>query len=305
MERRDTLGSISDEHNLDRTVLRVGTRGSALARAQTALVVEALKAARPELLIEETIIRTEGDRRQDVALREFGGKGAFTKELEVALAEGRIDCAVHSLKDLPTAMPDGLALGAVMARGNPMDVLVAREEIDLATFEGLAGTSSLRRTAQLQWKHPHLRTADIRGNVPTRLEKLMRGEFDALVLAAAGIERLGLAVPWMRPFALEDMYPAPGQGAIAVQVRAGEEEAFSAIHDPVTAACVAAERAFLAALGGGCHAPVGALGEHLGGGMLGIKGRLMRDGECLEARSVGGINRAEMIGEMAAEMLER
>ena len=244
----------------------LGTRASALARTQTDLVVALLEAAWPELVCETRVIATTGDRTQESGepLPEIGGKGLFTAELERALRDGEIDLAVHSLKDLPTEDAHGVVVGAVTARDDVRDCLVARTGSALADLaEGaIVGTSSLRRAAQLRSLRPDLEIHSIRGNVDTRVRKVADGEFDAAVLAASGLRRLGLEraiTEWLAP---ETMLPAPGQGALAVQSRAGDQELrmlVAMLDDPVARAETTAERAFLRALGAGCAAPVAAL----------------------------------------------
>ena len=243
----------------------LGTRASALARAQTACVVELLRAAWPDLSCDVTPIETQGDRTQASGepLPEIGGKGLFTFELERALRDGEIDLAVHSLKDLPTEEAPGVVMGAVCLREDVRDCLVAQHEQTLAELPAgaVVGTSSLRREAQLRALRPDLDIRSIRGNVDTRVDKVRRGEYDAAVLAAAGIRRLGLegaVTDWLEP---ETILPAPGQGALAVQCRSEDERALAllaAIDDPGSRATTMAERAFLSALGGGCAAPIGA-----------------------------------------------
>jgi hydroxymethylbilane synthase len=246
--------------------VRLGTRASALARAQTEHVAALLAAVRPGLELSTHVISTAGDRTQESGepLPEIGGKGLFTAELERALLEGEIDLAVHSLKDLPTEEAPGVVVAAVTAREDARDCLVARETGSLAelTRGAVVGTSSLRRSAQLSALRPDLEVRSIRGNVDTRIRKVEAGEYDAALLAAAGIRRLGLesaVSEWLPP---ETMLPAPGQGALAVQCRAVDDgvlELLAAIDDPTTRAETGAERAFLEALGGGCAAPVAAL----------------------------------------------
>ena len=243
----------------------VGTRGSPLARRQTALVVELLRAAWPGLECEERVVVTTGDRTQQSGepLPEIGGKGLFTAELERGLAEGELHLAVHSLKDLPTEDAPGIAVGAVCLREDVRDCLVSRDGLSLAGLPDGArlGTSSLRRSAQLRVLRPRLELDSIRGNVDTRIRKVRDGEYDATVLAAAGVRRLGLedeVAEWLEP---ETLLPAPGQGALAVQCRAGDErilELLAAIDDPEARATTTAERTFLRALGAGCAAPVAA-----------------------------------------------
>ncbi len=276
---------------------RIATRGSALALAQARTVKGACESAFPGQPFEIRVIKTTGDRLQTASMRQPDPglpKGLFTKELEVALAEGQADIAVHSLKDLPTDLPGGLQLGAVLRRADPRDVLIARLEPGAgARFGGLpdlpqgcgVATSSTRRIAQLRQLRPDLRLVEIRGNVPTRLRKLAtQPEFSATVLAAAGLARLGIGLDehgrleapnelapdgWGAPLVaaclpLDVMVPAPGQAAIGIECRVGDTRAVticSRLDDAGTRACVEAERAFLASFGGGCHSPVAALAE--------------------------------------------
>jgi hydroxymethylbilane synthase len=243
----------------------IGTRGSTLARRQTALVIELLRNAWSGLECEERQIVTSGDRTQQSGrpLPEIGGKGLFTAELEQGLRDGDLDLAVHSLKDLPTEDPEGVAVGSVCLREDVRDCLVSRGERTLADLPAgaVVGTSSLRRAAQLHALRPDLELRSIRGNVDTRIRKVRDGEFDAAVLAAAGLRRLGLereVSEWLPP---ETMLPAPGQGALAVQCRSDDEgvlELLAAIEDPEARAATTAERGFLRELGGGCAAPVAA-----------------------------------------------
>lgn len=243
----------------------LGTRGSALARAQTERVIELLAAAWPGITCEARAIVTQGDRTQSSGepLPAIGGKGLFTAELEEALRSGDIDLAVHSLKDLPTEEPVDIALGAVCLREDVRDCLVARDGLTLAELPAgaVVGTSSLRRTAQLRALRPDLEVRSIRGNVDSRVRKVREGGFDAAVLAAAGISRLGLEDEVTEWLSVETMLPAPGQGALAVQCRAGAEPVLAllaAIDDPATRAATTAERTFLRELGAGCTAPVAA-----------------------------------------------
>ena len=248
-------------------VVRLGTRGSALARWQTNHVADLLKNVWPDVKIEVQIITTRGDQVLDTPLPLIGGKGLFTEELERALHNGKIDFAVHSLKDLPTAVSPGLATGAIPQRAAPNDVVVSRSN---QTFENLPrgatiGTSSRRRAAQLLYQRPDLQILDIRGNVETRIKKTLAddGPYDATILAQAGVERLGHLDVVTEILPLDFMLPAPGQGALGIQCR---EEAQSLdvlhpiVHQP-TQLAVTAERAFLEALGGGCSVPVAAYAQ--------------------------------------------
>ena len=245
----------------------LGTRASALARAQTDLVVGLLSAAWPGLECTTTVIATAGDRTQESGepLPEIGGKGLFTAELERALRDGEIDLAVHSLKDLPTEDTPEVVVGAVTAREDVRDCLVARDAGSLGELPvgARVGTSSLRRAAQLNALRRDLDVQSIRGNVDSRVRKVADGEYDAAVLAAAGVRRIGLESAVTEWLSAETMLPAPGQGALAVQRRSGDEAlaALLAPLDDVSArAETTAEREFLRALGAGCAAPVAALG---------------------------------------------
>src|SRR5215211_5526977 len=234
--------------------LNFATRSSALARWQTAHVIRLLQNTWPTLECSEHIITTTGDRVLDRPLPEIGGKGLFTAELEEALLSGEVDAAVHSLKDLPVEEPPGIVIGAIPEREAAYDVLVSAEAWTLPNLpEGArVGTCSLRRTAQLLARRPDLTILPLRGNVDTRLRKVLNGEYDAIVLAAAGLTRLGLEAHITETLPLDMMLPAPGQGALAVQCRADDEETLrllTAIHDPLTYAAVSAERAFLSGLG--------------------------------------------------------
>jgi hydroxymethylbilane synthase len=248
----------------------MGTRGSTLAVAQTELVRDRLVAAHPGLQVEIVRISTVGDRDLDRPLHQMGGKGVFTKELDDALLDNRIDCAVHSLKDVPTELPEGLVLGAIGHRATPFDVLVTNDGMILDELpEGAkVGTSSLRRKAQLLLYRDDLEMVDVRGNVETRLRKLDEGKLDALVLAAAGLERLGLQDRVSEILTQDVMIPAAGQGILAVAMRVGDartQRFLDVFEDPNARAAGNCERGFLAALGGGCQAPAGALAETIGG----------------------------------------
>ncbi len=255
-----------------------GTRGSALARRQTETVAQLLHQHFPHLKIETTIFTTRGDKELSKPLPEIGGKGLFTAELESALRSGEIDLAVHSLKDLPTEDPPGLTIGAVLPRENPADVLVSRAGFTLANlpYGATVGTSSLRRAAQLLAHRPDLQIISLRGNVDTRIKKALNpdGDYDAIVLAAAGLNRMGLTAHISQVLPFDVMLPAPGQGAVAVQCRIDDTDTrrlLAKIHHSPTLAAVTAERAFLAGLGGGCSIPVGALATQ-NNGTLTVRG---------------------------------
>ncbi|HEU0291742.1 MAG TPA: hydroxymethylbilane synthase [Anaerolineales bacterium] len=253
--------------------LTFATRPSALARWQTARVIELLQAAHPGLECDEYVMTTTGDHVLDRPLPQIGGKGLFTSELEEALLSGKVDAAVHSLKDLPVEDTPGILVAAIPEREAAYDVLVSADGYTLSNLPAGArvGTCSARRTAQLLARRPDLTILPLRGNVDTRLRKVMNGEYDAIVLAQAGLRRLGLQSYISEVFPLEVMLPAPGQGALAVQCRADDTETIevlAAIHDPLTAAAVGAERAFLSGLGGGCSLPVAAFAEKNNGTII-------------------------------------
>lgn len=268
-QARDTGGGVCAMSSS----VRLATRGSELALAQTRAVARLLREAHPGLETLEEIFRTAGDRNLEADLAVAGAqdKGLFTKELELALLDGRADAAVHSLKDLPVSLPSGLALGAILPRADAADVLVSAAPggLDALVPGARVGTGSPRRRAMLLAARPDVAAAPIRGNVPTRLAKLGDGAFDAIILAAAGLDRLGLpsrgtiAVGGRGFHAskLDGFLPAPGQGAVAVEMRAGDESLAALLrplHDEATALAVRAERTVLEALGGGCHMALGA-----------------------------------------------
>jgi hydroxymethylbilane synthase len=239
------------------------TRPSKLARWQTTHIIASLEKICPNLECQEQVITTKGDRILDRPLPEIGGKGLFTQELEAALLSGKVHAAVHSLKDLPVEDPPGLVIAAIPRRGEVRDVLISAQGYHLETLPKNArvGTSSLRRGAQLLALRPDLKVEPLRGNVDTRLRKALNGEYDAIILAGAGLVRLGLQEHITQWLELDIMLPAPGQGALAVQSRAADEgtlQYLGALEDAPTRLAVTAERAFLTGLGGGCSLPVGA-----------------------------------------------
>ena len=296
--------------------LRIGTRGSPMALRQTELVRDRLLAAHPDLAavgaIEIVTIRTTGDRVQDRRLAEIGGKGLFTKEIEEALFAGRIDLAVHSLKDVETWLLDGLEIACVLARDDPRDAFLSAKAASLAGLpEGASvGTASLRRQAQLLRQRPDLTVVPIRGNADTRLKKLDAGEVDAIVLALCGLERLGIAERATEILSREVMLPAVGQGVLAIECRAGDDglrRLLDPLHDPGSAACADAERAMLAALDGSCRTPIAGLAE-LDGDRLVIEGLLLKLDGSGEVRAwrAGGISDAEALGsELGRELKSR
>jgi hydroxymethylbilane synthase len=259
-ERKDFMESTT------KRTITLGSRSSKLALWQTGHILDRLESAHPDLSFRVVTLITEGDQRLDRALAEIGGKGVFTAELEKALHTGEIDLAVHSLKDLPVADSPGLMIGAISQRANPQDVLISASGLTLQNLpEGAhVGTSSLRREAQLRALRPDLVIQPLRGNIDTRLRKAQQGEYDAIVLAAAGMERLDLRQYVTQYLPLDVMLPSPGQGALAVQCRAddlGLLALLHSIHHEATARAVNAERAFLAALQVGCSSPVAAYAE--------------------------------------------
>jgi len=296
--------------------IRIGTRGSQLALWQTNWVKSRIEKHHPGIEVEITVISTKGDRVLDVSLPKLGeqGKGLFTKELEDAIFEHRVDLAVHSLKDLPTELPAGLVIGAICEREDVRDALIARDPIRSVgelPQRAVIGTSSLRRQAQLRRARPDLIVEPVRGNVDTRLRKLDEGAFDAIVLAAAGLRRLGHANRITEHLSEDFMLPAVGQGALAIETRADDaviDEIVSALdHEPTRLAC-RAERAFLKGLGGGCLVPIAAHATINAGGTMLLTGLVASpDGsEALRDRQSGPSSDAEAIGQrLADELLSR
>jgi hydroxymethylbilane synthase len=286
--------------------LRIGTRGSPMALQQTALVAGALAAAHPALAAPGTIeivtIRTTGDGIQHRLLGEIGGKGLFAKEIEEALVVGSIDLAVHSLKDLETRLPDGIAIACVLQRDDPRDALLSVQRTSLASLPmgARVGTASLRRRAQLLRRRPDLVIVPIRGNANTRLRKLDAGEVDALVLALCGLERLDAGDRVVEILSRDVMLPAVGQGVLAVECRAADELAYRLVeplHDAITAVCVGAERAMLAALGGSCRSSIAGLAEFDGSRLM-LEGLLLKPNgsDEIRGRCEGGIGDAAALG---------
>jgi hydroxymethylbilane synthase len=257
-------------------IITLGSRPSKLARWQTQHILDQLKTAWPEFTCRVVTLVTEGDKNVTQALPEIGGKGVFTSELETALRSGEIDLAVHSLKDLPVDSSAGLSIGAVGLRADARDVLITANGQNLANLPvgARVGTSSLRRQAQLKAARPDLTILPLRGNVDTRIRKALEGDYDAIILAAAGVERLDLGKYITEYLPLEVLLPAPGQGALAVQCRADDNEVLKlleSVHHLATYQAVTAERAFLSSLGAGCSAPVAAYANY-NSGMLEING---------------------------------
>lgn len=293
--------------------LTIGTRTSRLAMWQTEHIISLLQAAWPGLECRIEPFVTKGDKTLDQPLPQIGGKGLFTWELESALRDGRIHLAVHSLKDLPVENAPGLTLGAIVGRANVRDVLIGQSLADLPAG-AVVGTSSLRRQAQLRRLRPDVEIRSIRGNVETRIRKVTEGQYDAAILAAAGVIRLGLEAHIAQYIPLAHMLPAPGQGALAVQCRADDAQTLqflAAIHNPAVAVAVTAERAFLNGVGGGCATPVAAYAEiadgeiHLTGlvGSLDGSRQILVNGHGLDGRIVGESLAKEALAQGAQEIL--
>ena len=289
--------------------LRIGTRGSALAIQQTQIAVDALHAAWPDLSVDVMHIRTTGDRIQNVPLAKIGDKGLFVKEIEEALLDGHIDWAVHSVKDLPSELPNGLSVGTLAARSDPRDALVARHGLNLATLpeNAVIGTSSLRRRAQLLHWRPDLAIVPVRGNVDTRLRKLETDGLDGIVVAAAGLVRMGWEGRITDIIPPEISLPAVGQGALGIEMRSDDEEAhtlFQPLTCTATQAAVTAERTFLARLQGGCQVPIAAWAT-VDDSRLCLRGMISDiDGlTLLQGERWGLVHAPEQVGTVLAEEL--
>ncbi|MBF2005508.1 MAG: hydroxymethylbilane synthase [Chlorogloeopsis fritschii C42_A2020_084] len=292
--------------------IRIGSRKSQLALVQTYWVQEQLQKSFPDITFEVHTMSTQGDKILDVALAKIGDKGLFTKELELGMINKEIDFAVHSLKDLPTRLPEGLVLAAVTERENPADALVVHEkykdrQIDTLPEGAVIGTSSLRRLAQLRHRFPHYTFKDVRGNLNTRMAKLDVGEYDALILAVAGLERLGMGDRVHQIIPKEISLHAVGQGALGIECRAEDAELISllkAIEHPETRDRCLAERAFLRELEGGCQVPIG-VNTEINGSILTLTGIVASvDGQKLVQDTVSGeTTDAEKLGTELAQRL--
>jgi len=289
--------------------IKIGTRGSKLALAQTNSVIELLKKIAPEIQTEVSVIKTTGDIMQDVSLLQIGGQGAFVKEIEEALLEGRIDLAVHSMKDVPGETPERLTFAAILQREDVRDVLVSRGRIKMEFMPKGAriGTGSLRRGAQIKAILPDIQIVPLRGNIDTRLKKIETEDLTGVILAAAGMKRLGYIETISQFLPTELMLPAVGQGALGLQLRktdAGLIKILAGLNHAPTAAEVTAERSYLRALGGGCRLPIAAYG-------LIEKERLTLEGlvaapngtSVLRDKVWGEINEAEEMGRKLADMI--
>jgi len=278
--------------------IRLGTRGSPLALVQANEVKSRLEKAHAELAeegaVEIVVIKTTGDRVQDRPLAEIGGKGLFTKEIETALLENKIDAAVHSMKDVPTWLPDGLEISTILEREDPRDALFSNKATSIGDLPkgAVVGSSSLRRQAQLRMRRPDLKVVSIRGNVETRLRKLNDGEVDATLLAVAGLNRLGQGALVTAPLSTDEMLPAVAQGAIGLEIRRDDEATRSLLaplNHAESALRVSVERACLDVLGGTCHTPVGVFAEMIAADQLRLRTVLaLPDGT--------GVHRGERIG---------
>ncbi len=293
--------------------IRIGTRGSALALAQANEVRERLSSAcGSEISFETCIIKTSGDKIQDRALAAAGGKGLFTKELEEALLEGSIDLAVHSMKDMPAILPDGLEIACILPREDVRDAWISPVAKSLKELPAgsVVGTASVRRGAFILNARPDLKTVLFRGNVETRLRKLADGEAHATLLAVAGLNRLGMADRITRIIPVDEMLPAPAQGAVGIEIRGSDSatrELVAKIHDEAAGIAVTAERAFLACLDGSCRTPIAALAT-VSAGRLSMKGMILTpDGaRVYETSREGAASDAAALGEDAArELLKR
>lgn len=291
--------------------LRIATRKSPLALWQSEHVAERLRAAHPELQVELVPMSTRGDEVLDRSLAAIGGKGLFLKELELAMLRDEADCAVHSLKDVPMDLEGPFALCAILARADSADAFVSNHYADLDALPAGArvGTSSLRRQAQLRARRPDLLVGDLRGNVNTRLAKLDAGEYDAILLACAGLDRLGFQSRIRARLLPPDWLPAPAQGAIAVECRqddAAAQALFAALDDAPTRACVEAERAMNRRLHGSCHVPVAGIAVLSADGVqLHLQGLVgsVEDGRAVRAQAQGDARHPEALGIAVAEQL--
>lgn len=291
------------------TSLRVASRGSALAMAQAALAVQALQQRDPALRIEYVHITTEGDVDRTTPLRVLGGRGVFVRGVEDALIEGQADIAVHSMKDMPTELAPGLVIGAMLPRGDARDVLVASEGRRLADLPAGArvGTSSQRRATMLALMRPDLAAVEVRGNVETRIRKVMQGELDGVLLAAAGLARLGRLDEATQLFDAEEFVPAPAQGIVAIECREDDEAVralLATIDDDRTHTVATAERAFLRALGSGCTLPVGAFAR-LDGDLVVLRAMIADEavGTPIFGDATGAASGADALGTGLAERL--
>ncbi|MDD6188311.1 MAG: hydroxymethylbilane synthase [Clostridiales bacterium] len=287
--------------------IRIGSRESKLAVIQSRMVMDAIAAAVPQAELELVTMKTTGDRILDKTLDQIGGKGLFVKELDQALRDERVDFTVHSLKDMPMEVPEALPLAAFSRREDPRDALVLPEGVTELDTSKPIGCSSRRRQLQLKALFPDMEIQPVRGNVQTRLNKLQSGEFSALVLAAAGLKRLGLEARISRYFTTEEILPAAGQGILAVQTRQGVDTGcLSGVHDPDTACCALAERAFVRELDGGCSSPVAAYAV-VDGEQITVTGLYVSPDETIIRKGALSGNKAdaEILGQTLANELKK
>jgi hydroxymethylbilane synthase len=289
--------------------IKIGTRGSKLALTQANFVVEKIKKIMPETDIEISVIKTSGDIMQDVSLLKIGGKGVFVKEIEDALLSNAIDLAVHSMKDVPTEIPDGLEFAAILQREDARDILASRDgrKIEQMPKGARIGTGSLRRSAQLLDMLPDAVIVPLRGNLDTRLKKIETEKLDGVIVAAAGMKRMGLVQRITQFLPVELMLPAVGQGALGLEVRTGDSELkkiLAKLNHAPTNTEIAAERAFLRCLGGGCRLPIAALGK-LEGDKLSLEGLVAapQGSGIIRDKVKGTVFEAEELGKKLAEMI--
>jgi hydroxymethylbilane synthase len=306
--------------NVTGRILRIGTRGSLLALTQSEWVKAEIERHWPNCRIELRVIKTTGDKILDVPLAKVGGKGLFVKELEDALLDGSVDLAVHSMKDVPALLPHGLEIGAIPKREDPRDVLISRSGEDLAglLLKARLGTSSLRRAAQIRNLRPDLDIENLRGNLDTRLRKLQEGHYDAIVLAAAGLHRMGWherITVYLNP---TEFLPAIGQGALGIEIRSDDDEIrqlLAPLHDLDTAVAVQAERSLLRRLEGGCQVPIAGYARVLDGHRVELSGlvaaidgkqtfRRTRSALCQDAEALGRSLAQDLLDDGARTILE-
>ncbi|MEI7590430.1 MAG: hydroxymethylbilane synthase [Deltaproteobacteria bacterium] len=289
--------------------LRIGTRGSALAMKQTEMIAGMLKNRYHELLVETIVIKTQGDILDNISLLVIGGKGVFVKELEDALLSGEVDIAVHSLKDMPAQIPDGLEISAILQREDARDVLISKDNKKLERMPRKAriGTGSMRRSCQLENNLPGIEIVPIRGNIDTRIRKGKEGDLDGVILAAAGIKRMGWESVISQFIPIETMLPAVGQGAICIEQKTGRAElknVLAFLNDATSAIEVGAERAFLLEMGGGCRLPLAAYAK-IKNDILTIKGIVgaVKGGELIKDELQGSLTDAGKMGTQLAQQL--
>jgi hydroxymethylbilane synthase len=289
--------------------IKIGTRGSKLALIQANLVADKIKKEAPDVNIEICVIKTSGDIMQDISLLKIGGKGVFVKEIEDALLSGAIDLAVHSMKDVPTQTPPGLVFAAVLPREDVRDILVSKgaRKIEQMRKGAKIGTGSMRRSAQLLAMLPDLEIVSLRGNLDTRLKKIDTENLDGVIVAAAGVKRMGLAEKITQYLPVEMMLPAVGQGALGLEIRADDnrlQKLLTKINHVPTHTEITAERAFLRHLGGGCLLPIAALGK-LTGDRLSLEGLVAapRGSDVIRDKVQGAAGEAEELGKKLAEII--